>query len=406
VIVECGHCGAPLEIEEGATVIACAYCARKNKVAGLKTVAATTPGAFRAPEVSKPAEESADALPSKPRGGRGVAVLAGIALVIAGVALAVHMRGSTVEDVAKLPLDEPPARLEKDFHVTYKTKDSVRITFRPGAAGPYEHLHVRWDDGDFSCVSGLMLFVGEGEKSRPSVIAAVDQALRGGLDKDGRWHWGPASFSVDREKGTISIAVKGTDGTRPNLLRKRQITALWQIARAAAFGAPLPPAEEIRAVLGGGHPLSKLAALDVTTPFAAARTTLPLQFPGSLVDRETELEIALDHPLLRSVTLRWENAAAGRLRGTHFRVTERFRPGMSRFVGCLGKALGPPETRTADFAAGTQSDVFTVAPEAAGNAPGLTVHVGDAADLYLNPVGSEYPPSAWRRTFEALDRCR
>lgn len=406
MVVECGHCGAPLDIEEGRSVVSCAYCKKKNQVATLKTVAATTPADFKAPEVWKPSETSEPLAyrPTKSSGGKAGLILGAIALGIAGVVYGVHMQGATIDDVAKMPLDGSPDRIEKDLHVTYRTDDGLRVTFRSGAAGPYEHLFVRWEEKDFSLVSQLSLFVVEGSRIGPNVVPTLEKALPGGLDESGRWAWGPASLNVDLATGALHVNVHPTKDATPGELRKRRLTVLWAIARSAAFGGAMPPNEEIAAALGGGLPLTKVGALDTSTTFSAARSAVPKLLPGTLAD-DTTFSVPLEHPLLRAVALRWDNAADGRLRGAHFRIRPAFGKRLDGFVACLTKENGPPETHVSDFAAGKRSSVFQVR---GGDEPGayVTMHVGDEANLYINSAGQSYEQSAWTRAFEVLERCR
>jgi DNA-directed RNA polymerase subunit RPC12/RpoP len=406
VIVECGHCGAPLDIEEGRAVVTCAYCTKKNRVAGLKTIAPTTPADFKAPEVWKPREESEPlAFHPKPQtGSKWPLALALVAAIGGGVAYCSLMRGSTVEEIASLPLDSSPDQIEKKLHVTWRTDDSVRVTFRSGAAGPYEHVNYRWSDKDFTFVEGISLFTAEGSKLGPNVIPTLDKSLHGGVDASGSWRWGPANVRVDPATGSLHLQVKGTVDDRPNPLRQRQLTALWKIVRDAAFGesgAPVAKAELV-AVLGGGYPLAKLAAFDPQTKFGAAKTAFPMLFPGSLGFDNTAFEVAVDHPLLFSASLTWDNAADGRLHGVHFRVTPAFHERLASFVACLTKEVGPPEKNVSDFAKGTVSNTFRVRGSDEPRSV-LDVHVGDQANLYF--VQSNDAP-AWARAFEAVDRCR
>lgn len=415
MIVECGHCGAPLDIEEGREVVTCAYCAKKNRVAVLKTISPTTPTDFKAPEVWKPREDSealeyhppAHASAPPPRGRSKLPfVLAGIAAVAAGAIYVAYTRGATVEEVANLPLESTPDQIEKALYVTWRTDDSVRVTFRSGAAGPYEHVNYRWSDKDFTLPEAISLFVAEGSTPGPNVIPTLSKSLHGGLDESGSWRWGAASVGVQRENGAIHLQVKSKIDGQPNPLRKRQLTALWQIVRGAAFGGgPAVAPSELVAVLGGGHPLAKLGAFDPATPFASARAVIPSTFPGSLSSDHTAFEISLDHPLVSSVSLSWDNAAEGRLRGVHFRVAPVFRERLSGFLACVTKEAGPPEKHVSDFAKGTERHTFRVRGSADLGSI-VDMHVGDEANLYLVAHGTDFEPAAWRRTWGILDRCR
>ena len=64
MLIECGHCGAPLDIESGVSVTACSYCGKKNRVASTRTLSAVTPAEWKAPPTWQPPPQvSNQALP-------------------------------------------------------------------------------------------------------------------------------------------------------------------------------------------------------------------------------------------------------------------------------------------------------------------------------------------------------
>lgn len=415
MVVSCGHCGAPLELEESKTVIECNFCQKKNLVADLKAAAkkparepavVPIPGTgARVPPLDPKTIEYASVEPRGPtRWGRVFGVLLVLGLIIGGVVYFTQTQGSTVEEIGNLPLDSTPEEIDKKLDVTWNTGTTKRVTLRAGApAGIYEHIIYNWDDNDFSLPAYINFMVREGSKPDPKVIAALTKTFPK-IDK-GSWAWGPSRISIDLETGAIHLSVKSKlDDDRPNPLRKRQLTALWQIARSAAFGGPEVPRADIVTLFGGGYPLSKLASFDPTMKFAQARTMVPMTFPGTLVEHATAHEVALDHPHLVAVSLTWDNSADGRLSGVHFRVAPTFRAQVKAFIACLTKELGPPEVTVSDFSKGTTSTNFRVRTEMPGQ--GLDMHVGDEANLYFVASGSSFEPVTWGRSFSAIDRCR
>lgn len=396
MIVECGHCGAPLDIEEGREVVTCDYCAKKNHVSQLKTLEPITPPDFKAPEVWRP---SADDAGVRRRFRWGYAV---VPLVFALIAIAALMmrRGSTLDEVARQPLESTPDQIAHDLQVTYRTDDGVRVTLQSGS--PYEHVWYRWSDTDFSLPTSISLFVKEGESLSPNVLASLSKQLHGGLDESGAWSWGPVSIRANQ--GVLSIEVKRTFADAPNPVRRRQLTAAWQVVRSAAFGGPTAPAKELVEVLGGGYPTKDLGALDGKMRFRQARSEIQKVFPGALAE-DSSYVIALDHPLIYSIQLSWHNAAEGALHGAHFRVTPGFKKSPPPLLSCLSKELGAPTEGVTDFAQGKKRWVYTVR---GSNDLGsrLEMVLGDEADLYLVSPSEGFDPAAWRRTFEVLDRCR
>jgi hypothetical protein len=54
VIVECKHCGAPLDVERSSAFARCSYCGHTNKVKSAKTLMAESPAAWTPPPVWQP----------------------------------------------------------------------------------------------------------------------------------------------------------------------------------------------------------------------------------------------------------------------------------------------------------------------------------------------------------------
>ncbi|MCA9624430.1 MAG: hypothetical protein KC731_35650 [Myxococcales bacterium] len=60
MVVECSHCGAPLDIEQGKSVYKCNYCGTKNAPQSMRVVAPVTPQTWTPPKVwSAPAHTAA-----------------------------------------------------------------------------------------------------------------------------------------------------------------------------------------------------------------------------------------------------------------------------------------------------------------------------------------------------------
>lgn len=90
MLLECGRCGAPLDVSPDARVVKCKYCDRSDRVASSKTLAALSPADFFPPKTWTPVEApgpSAMALP--PRSYRQPAmVVAGAVIFLIGGNLA------------------------------------------------------------------------------------------------------------------------------------------------------------------------------------------------------------------------------------------------------------------------------------------------------------------------------
>lgn len=104
VIVECSHCGAPLDVERGSAFARCSYCGKTNKVKSAKTLMAESPVAWKPPPVWQPPPHvparSAAPLPYRPqpaqRGSALPAVFAGLVLLL-GSGFALWTSGALTE---------------------------------------------------------------------------------------------------------------------------------------------------------------------------------------------------------------------------------------------------------------------------------------------------------------------
>lgn len=100
MIIECGNCGAPLDVKEKARSVKCSYCGTPNQVRSGRTVAFQTPPGWRPPTQWTPpphvAADSSQVLTYHAAKGAGsaaliisavisIAVLGGIAAVVIGV---------------------------------------------------------------------------------------------------------------------------------------------------------------------------------------------------------------------------------------------------------------------------------------------------------------------------------
>jgi LSD1 subclass zinc finger protein len=54
MLVECSHCGAPLDVSAGKRFVKCAYCSRKNEMAQTRTIQQVTPPKWQPPQVWTP----------------------------------------------------------------------------------------------------------------------------------------------------------------------------------------------------------------------------------------------------------------------------------------------------------------------------------------------------------------
>ncbi|HEX4340404.1 MAG TPA: hypothetical protein VH062_31060 [Polyangiaceae bacterium] len=108
MLLECESCGAPLDVQDGVSVVRCHYCGRSAAVDRFRQVAQVTPAGFVPPrEWTPPASAS---VPSRPLTYRPRAVRRGgcgavMALVIAGVVGFVAWRATGAVDALTITTD-------------------------------------------------------------------------------------------------------------------------------------------------------------------------------------------------------------------------------------------------------------------------------------------------------------
>ena len=105
MLLECENCGAPLDIQEGATTSRCHYCGKTAQVAALKTVADVTPRGWTPPtHWTPPAHKNLPPIPLAFRPARVIGRLVSLSIslavfgVLAGVAvpILVNMKRSAL----------------------------------------------------------------------------------------------------------------------------------------------------------------------------------------------------------------------------------------------------------------------------------------------------------------------
>lgn len=142
MILECGHCGAPLDVREGVSITKCKYCGKSNERQRMRTISAQTPRDFRPPQQWIPPTQfpAPSNLPLKYHGNRAplvialvtFAAIAGIGATMVGVGASVWSisrtshgtskpgilsSGATPAMLAALDLNQNPAGIAKTLSV-------------------------------------------------------------------------------------------------------------------------------------------------------------------------------------------------------------------------------------------------------------------------------------------------
>lgn len=403
MLVECGHCGAPLAVERKARRTKCRYCGAIDERARLRAIAEETPKDFKPPKVwTPPVHAAADSTKPLPyRGGTNPVFLWGLAVVIVAAVIGIpmlveskiwHTRPEALEHAT--PIGSRKDVAKRLGGKAFETEVDVELN-----SDRYEKLSIRYPNATDEVPTSLTLEVRRGQKADPAARELLSAQLNGGLDDHDGWDWGGVRLST----GTGGLYGK-VEGTEDPALRKRRILAMWSLLMGAAFDPALTPApEEMREVLGGGYPVSGLLKISPTTTIDHVKAAVLAAFPGALVEAKTQMRVTipLDHPYLRAVEMEWFVEVGGTLAGANFQAKSSFAAGREPFARCLAQTLGTPHEVIVDPIAGTKS--FTFYP---GNAwlevtSGLSMH---AWGVHNVPVTVDV--DVWAKIVHALDACR
>jgi hypothetical protein len=405
MIVQCGHCGAPLDVPERAIVTKCRYCGTTNERKKLRTIAEETPRDFAPPKEWRPPPEfPADSnTPLTYKSGGGGKVLAIVGSVFAVViALNLFVRGGALaiqpQRLARGSIEGTPQQVAKSMGGdAFGTTVGVRLR-----SDVWERAGFVWgrEVSDHPISFSL-----SPKKQRPDPKAreVLDRHLRGGLDAQGRWSWEGVSLGLDPKTGQITGSVRTEHSPgKPNPLWKRQLVAAWKIALAAVLGGdPDLGQAEARELLGAGYPFADLATIDPTTTVDRAVSVVQAKFPGSPASGPigVDLYVATDHPFFAYAELRWDNARGAPLSLLHFSASRVYTERREPFVACLTSALGAPDVTETDFLRGKRSYRFKV------DRLFLSLH-DTTLDVHHDDRGKPMDPASLRRIVTALDGCR
>ncbi len=307
-----------------------------------------------------------------------------------------YVYGATPADLAAVSLDGTPKQLGRALAGSDVNKSGVRVKLRVGPSRPYDVASLDWDSSDLSAPTKMRLEVEHGEHDEEhaaQVATAFGRRFHAAHHGD-TWRWGPVELDVDKKRGDVSFAIDRKRNSKTNALFDRQLDAARQVIVEAAFGIPVHASDQdLAELLGTGYPTADVGKIDPRTTIEHAGETVMARFPGSLHESSTSWEIALDHPLLASVTLDWSNQPSGMLSGVRFTEGDAYEASRDALQACLVTKLGPPKSDVTDYAAGTKNYAFAYG----------------GAVLLLKPRHLElrkWDETTWARTFEALASCK
>ncbi|WP_437785745.1 hypothetical protein [Sorangium sp. So ce1097] len=427
MLLECRHCGAPLDVRAGERTTRCRYCGTTSATRSLRTVSPETPANWRPPPVwTPPPHVAADPRVSLKYHRANTLVLAilGATATIAvafgffmttaasirtaagprGAGAPVAPSGLAPEKLASITMRERAEDLAKLPGATLVEKTRVRV---PLASPAWSTITFEWDAAHPEHVRQFYL---NGPSSHPS-HGEARRRLEDLLPK--RWTgetfgWRGVSLHVAPSSGGLNVNVSPPDASGGgSTYWKEQIELMWRVVQSAALGLPaqVDPAA-VRDYLGGGYPLATLAKIDLATDVDASAAAIKKLFPGTPPEKRIQLtyHVAIDHPWFGTSELGWENAPGGKLLTVYIRP-----PGsgatlahQDRISACVGEGFGlTPRITEADYLAKKRYYGYDLKG-------GGAVWVYDTMIMIrLSKFGSTPPmtQASWERLLALLDAC-
>jgi LSD1 subclass zinc finger protein len=405
MLVECQHCGAPLDVRPGAETSKCRYCGTTTKISSTRTIAPQTPSDWRPPPRWRPpAHMPADSdveLHDKGGGGGGglvavIAILVGVAVVIAVVvSKSGGIGGVAPEAFDAVTFKETATEMKQKLGGSLSGK-SLRVDLK----GPFSYAVISWDDKDRSHPSSMSVFTGT--KTCTSQL----QAMRAKLQEDlgsrfngTAWYWGQMYLSFDANCSSISLYGHGMG---ENEDWKPVIEATWKLVRSDVFGRPARPSpEEFLGFLGRGYPAADVAAVVAGTTIDDGPAAVRKKLPGSVLHLfiDMEAKIPLAHPTFRTVEARWPNKKSGSLSSLRVDALPNKLGDHLGVARCLGKEMNAPvEINETDYVKKTSDASLKI--------PGVTAHIS-ADGVYFSSSFSSggLTPALVTALLLAIDRC-
>ncbi|MDI1449349.1 hypothetical protein [Polyangium sp. 6x1] len=418
MILECRHCGAPLDVKPDVALTKCRYCGTTSERHLLRTVSAETPRDFRPPKqwvppphLPAPSNLPLTYHPAPPRASVLVALSAGAMMLALGVAAAVSLRapgsskkggglsaavlpGRTPQELAAVRIDQPRENLAKALGGTPMGSMLSVFVSHPR----YQSISFMYDDKEPAFPQSFTLVQRSGTTADPKGIEALGSRLHGGL-VDGSWNWaGGLAVHTDAKTGLVSASVLGGRVGGTSAQAKTQLVAAWKLVLHAVFGAGSGPTPEEARWIGAPHPFAALETIDLATTVDKAAATLTQKFPGAALSTFIELgvTVSVDHPLLRDAELSYPNEKGGTLRTAALHGTKAFPERREALVGCLEGKLGKAKAQDRDYLNKKRDYEFTVGK--------IWLDIGEKdARVHWFPGRLNAPD--WKRIVGALNTC-
>jgi hypothetical protein len=336
MLLECGHCGAPLDVRSGQQAYVCRYCGHASRMQETRMLAPQTPPQWRPPPVWRPPPhvpaDSATELRYRAQGSSvaGVMVLVGVLLAVsvavgAGLYSGMRKSGSSSNPFSKSGGFDPAQLDAVTFSETapelqQKTGGTLSKTYvNMPMNGLFDYGIFTWDEKDPSHPTQFSMHKSKGGCTPEHEAARARVRKRFGPRFDGKnWMWGPAYFSFDDKCTMVSfhMSFSGAGSGEEIGNWKRQTEVLWSVVKIDVFGRPGKISDsDALAYLARGYDLDVVAK-------AIAKTTIDdtgavkKALPGANLRKFISLdaEIPLSHPKFTSARVSWNNEKGGGIR--------------------------------------------------------------------------------------------
>lgn len=333
MLLECGHCGAPVDVRSGQQGYVCRYCGHASRMAETRMLAPQTPPQWRPPQVWRPPPHVPADSTTELRYRSSGSSAAG-ALVVAGVLIAVSIavgagvyggmrKGATGSSPVAKSSGFDPAQLDP---VTFsETADELQKKVGGTLSENYVHLPTiglfefgvfTWEAKEPSHPTQFSMHQNHGGCTPAHEAARARVRKRLGARFDGKnWMWGPAYLSFDEKCSmvTFHMSFSGTGSGDEVGDWKRQTEVLWSVVKIDIFGRPGKISEaDALSFLAKGYDLDAVAkAIDKTTidDSASVKKALPAANIRKFISLDAEIPLA--HPKFASARVSWNNEKGG-----------------------------------------------------------------------------------------------
>jgi DNA-directed RNA polymerase subunit RPC12/RpoP len=361
VLLQCAHCGAPLDVREGSAIVKCGYCGFKTERTRLVMLSHETPAGFAPPQVWRPpphvpAASNVELKYAASSASSVGCVIAGVvALALIGPAIGIFATlqkkgglggtlggGPKLEEVAGKEIAGTASELSKRLGGGRIADKSLYVSLSDPR---FDQLYFLWNEAELS----YPYYVGSIMRNGKAVPSGTCDRLAAMLGefRNNSWSLGDAYVSCD-PAGSISVYTTFSSSKPPDESDawKEKVALLYRLEMDALLDRePTVTRKDLRKVIGAGFLVADLAKVDLDVDIDGAKAMLGKALGGTAVTSDGysyEIMVA-DSPLPR-VSFRWDNQKGGRLSSIGFSTSgwQPLEKAQAKVAGCLKKTLGEP----------------------------------------------------------------